>query len=221
MGSGRYFTFPLRLLWFTDPADKTKTIENVIDYSVFKFMESGECGDGNNEEKYKVAQKRLNFKGGTVTGCLKAGQNLIPKEKEVYTSVKTSYLFDARDNSLKLELLLLVAAIKSIIGSRNFTKTNRQFIIRRMYGRDHPMTRYRFDKLVSEAMTRRMLTIIPAGRGYYVSIRYTPEELKETVMQRITIHEGIRIEAAKAGKDIATLRKHYKSTYQQIPKTAP
>ena len=218
---GHYFTFPLKLLWFNDPAKHEQTIQDCIDYSIYKFMESGKCGNGTDSSKFEKAHELLNFSGGTIDKYENTGRRISQTitTGDIYTSVKTSYLFDARENILKLELLLMVAAIKSIIGhKRNFAKAYTAVIIRRMYGHEMPLSRRQFTKLVSDGMAKRMFTLIPAGRGYYVSIRFTSNELKEIVMQRITKYEGKRIEAAQAGKDIRTLKKQLYAEYKQIPK---
>ncbi len=219
---GHYFTFPLKLLWFNDPVNQKKTIQDCIDYSIWKFMDSGKCGNGTDSSKHKKAQELLNFSGGTIDKYKNTYSRISQTitKGDIYTSVKTSYLFDARENILKLELLLMVAAIKSIIGhKRNFAKAYTAVIIRRMYGHEMPLSRRQFTKLVSDGMAKRMFTLIPAGRGYYVSIRFTVNELREKVTQSITKYEGKRIEAAQAGKDIRTLKKQLFKEYKQIPKT--
>ena len=219
--NGHYFTFPLKLLWMSDPSKQQQTLQDCICYSVYSFLNSGKCGDGTDSSKLKNAQEILYLTGGTIEYYKKTGIRISQTitKGDIYTSVKTSYLFDARDNILKLELLLMVAAIKSIIGpKRNFAKSYTAVIIRRMYGHEKPITRRQFAKLVSDGMAKRMFTLIPAGRGYYVSIRFTAAELKEKVMQNITKYEGKRIEAAQAGKDIRTLRKQLQTEYKQIPK---
>ena len=219
---GHYFTFPLKLLWFNDPAKYKQAIADCINYSIFEFMESGQCGRSI-MEKLTNSKELLNFSGERSYADYSKDHKRISQtitKGDIYTSVKTSYLFDARDGKLQLELLLMVAAIKSIIGhKRNFAKAYTAVIIRRMYGHEMPLSRRQFTKLVSDGMAKRMFNLIPAGRGYYVSIRFTAAELKETVMQRITKYEGKRIEAAQAGKDIRTLKNQLKAEYKQIPKT--
>ena len=205
-----------------DQAKHKQTIQDCIDYSIYKFIESGKCGNGTDSSKHKKAQELLNFSGGTIDKYKNTYSRISQTitKGDIYTSVKTSYLFDARENILKLELLLMVAAIKSIIGhKRNFAKAYTAVIIRRMYGHEMPLSRRQFTKLVSDGMTKRMFTLIPAGRGYYASIRYTANELKEIVMHRIKKYEGKRIEAAQAGKDIRTLKKQLYAEYKQIPKS--
>lgn len=219
---GYYFTFPLKLLWVTDPSEYKQTIQDCIDYSIYKFMMSGKCGDGNDSSKLLKARKLLNFSGGVCNVYSNAGRKIAPtiNKGDIYTSVKTSYLFDARENLLKTELLLMVAAIKSIIGhKRNFAKAYTAVIIRRMYGYEKPVSRRQFTKLVSDGMAKRMFTLIPAGRGYYVSIRYTAEQLKHEVTSRITKYEGKRIEAAQAAKDIRAVKKQLQAEYQKIANT--
>jgi hypothetical protein len=211
MKNTAYFTFPLKFLWFTNPADKVKAMQDCIDYSTYKFMESGKCGNGKPDNRLVKAREILCFTGGTAANYKNVGirlSNTIIKG-DIFTSVKASYLFEARDGALRLELLLMIAAVKSIIGhKRNFSKTNRLFILHRMYGRETAVTRYQFDKIAREAIGRRLLTLIPAGRGYYVSIRFATDELKEAVMERMEKHQINRTETAEAGKDIMTFRKH-------------
>lgn len=222
--NGHYFTFPLKLLWVKDPTKYKQAIQDCIDYSIYKFMKSGKCGEGDGSSKLERAHELLHFSGGDIGTICETGRRITQtiNPGDIYTSVKTSYLFDARDGKFQIELLLLVAAVKSIIGhKRNFTNTNMLFILRRMYGRDYTMSRHKFNKLKDNALSRRILTIIPASRGYYVSIRYSASELKEAVIQRITKYESKKIEAAQAGKDIAILRRQLKAPNQRIPKTAP
>ena len=177
-------------------------------------MDNGKCGDGSRENQYKIAQSLLNFTGGTLQDTEKSfrAMKIISMTGDIYTSVKTSYLFDARNNGLQFELLLLVAAVKSVIGfKRNFTKTYREVLIRRMYGCDKPINRYQFNKLIDHATSRGLFTLIPAGRGYYVSIRYKVDELKEQLKLRINKYESQRIKRIKAGKDLMNLRKELRN----------
>jgi hypothetical protein len=212
MNTATYFTFPIKFLWPANYEDKEKTITECIRYSIYLYMKSGECGSGTLETKLDIARKKLHFSGSTIHAITETGEFLSKtvNEDEIITSVKTSYLFEARDGKLKLDLLLLLAAIKSIIGRRNFAKAYKNLIIYRMYGYDASITRYKFNKLVSAAIARRMLTVISAGRGYFVSIRYTPGELAEAVKEKIIKYSAKQAEVAKAGHDIQALKRKLK-----------
>lgn len=117
---------------------------------------------------------------------------------DVWTSVKTTYLFDARDGQLPVDLFRLVCAVKSIIGKRNFNKTYKKIILSRMFGakKEHLIPpenkdeynklsrRRQWNNLIDKAEQRNLLTFIPANRGYFVSIKYSDEKLRDEVIKR-------------------------------------
>jgi hypothetical protein len=218
---GHYFTFPLKFLWF-DPVEKEENLNKVIAWSIYKFMIE-KCSPGNDKERYKKAQSFLSFHGNNLNSTLRLynEMNYELTPGDIYTSIKTSYLFEARDNVFPFELLVLLAAVKSVIGHKhNFKKTYQKFLIRRMYGTDKPINRYQFNKLIDNATARGLFALIPAGRGYYVSIRYKSNELREQVKQRIIKYEGKRNERAEASRELMNLRKELRNKYKKTPKPA-
>lgn len=119
---------------------------------------------------------------------------------DAWTSVKTTYLFDARDGKLPVDLFRLVAAVKSIIRKRNFCQTYKVVILRRMFGckgikefnslhgnvEDLPLfKRKTWDKLLRTAEQRNLLTYLPTTRGYYVSIKYDEEKLRKEATAKL------------------------------------
>ena len=141
---------------------------------------------------------------------------------EIPTSIKRDYLIDVRDGKLRPDLLLLLAAVRSIIGvNRNMSSTNNSFIYSRMMG-DEPWrkyTRYYIDKLFAEAMRKNMLAKVSGGqgcRGYYVSIRYRPEKLSEKIIENIRISNEKKERTKKAGDDIAVAKKSFKEQKKKL-----
>jgi hypothetical protein len=143
---------------------------------------------------------------------------------EIPTSIKKNYLLDVRNGKLDPELLLLLAAVRSIIGKRNYTRTTSGFIYNRMFG-DIPwreFTRYWFDKLIDVAMTRGILTKLSGGpgfRGFYVSIEFKPEELSKKIINSLAYKNNAIQHVKKAENDIASFKKMVQE--QRIEKSLP
>jgi len=138
------------------------------------------------------------------------------------TSVKKEYLIDARDGNLNPEYLLLLAAVKSILGYRNLVRTTNQFVFERMMG-DNPWrkyTRYWIEKIFNEAMMKNMLSRVSGGqgcRGYYVSIRYRPEEVSREIKKRLFANNARKERAKKAVEQIAEFRETLKKKKSEDP----
>jgi hypothetical protein len=211
---GHYFTFPLKFLWFPQGENNLNIrnrLNEIICWSIIRFIQSGKCGSGTNEAKFKKAQKLLSFCGASYNRDFTAFSNLQPlvKDGDIYTSIKTSYLFEARDGKFPIPELLLLAAVKSVIGpKRNFTKTYRSVLTRRMFGDNIVFPRYRFDKIMNSATDRGLFKKIPAGKGFYVSVRYrTIMEFQEAISSRILNHTDKKAASAKAGHELIELKK--------------
>jgi len=128
---------------------------------------------------------------------------------DIYTSINTSVFFDARDGKLSFELLLFLAAVKSIIGKRNFTKTYKSVIINRMYGdKKKTISRYRFDILMDAAIQRKLINKIPAGRGFYISTRYIDSvEFTKAIIEKIKSYNKAKEERLLNGSLILSFKK--------------
>ncbi len=138
------------------------------------------------------------------------------------TSVKRDYLVEAREGKLNPEYLLLLAAVKSILGKRNFTRTTNATVFKRMMGIDpwRKFTRYWMDKLFTETMMKNMLTKVSGGpgcKGYYVSIRYRPEELSKKIKKMMLAYHEKKERTKKAADEIAEFRKTLKKKKPEDP----
>ena len=117
-------------------------------------------------------------------------------------------MFDCRNGEMEDDLLLLIAAVRSIIGQRNFCKSYREVITRRMYGGDgHNLSRWRFDKLFNKAQTRHLCTRVPAGRGFYISVRYRTDQLVLAVENRITKRQAELQRISEGERRLKNLKK--------------
>lgn len=128
---------------------------------------------------------------------------------DVRTGVNIQYLFDAseaRKQILPINFFRLVCAVSSIIGARNFNKTYKSVILSRMFGAKHPdlilpedKERYDFlfsmkkrrqwRNLLSQAEHRKLITYIPANKGYFVAIKYDYKQLISEIKRR-TVMKG-------------------------------
>ena len=131
---------------------------------------------------------------------------------DIPTSLKIDYLIDARDGKLDFKHLLLVAAVKSILGEKNFHSTTNLYVYKRMMG-DCPwreLTRYWIDKLFKEAMRKNLLSKVSGGpgfKGYYVSIKYRPVELGNQVIKGLRAKKILDDRPKKATDQICNYRK--------------
>ena len=216
----KYFTFPLKFL-HVPPVGYKQRFDLVVQWSIYEFIRRTKFLDQKTPiaEKERWVRQALNIEGGdmvTWENGWSALQELVTG-KEIFTSVKTDYVFEARDGGLDPNLLLLTAAIRSVIGpKRRFAKTNRQVIVARMFGSPDRLTRYSFDKLCLAASNRGMMTRIPAGRGFYVSICLKTDQLKQAVMDRVKNYEAKKLEQIEAGRQVANLKRIHR-TYRKIP----
>ncbi len=151
--------------------------------------------------------------------------------KDAYASVRTDLVFDAREGKLPSELFRFYVACKSIIGRRNFNSTSSNVLIMRMLGakskkaleailEDSNNTgakelfqklskRYQFNKLLESVNGRSIATVIPATRGYYISISFSLEQLTEAVKRNIAKRSLAR--NRMAGYDIREFEKSLSS----------
>jgi len=216
---GHYFTFPLKFL-HVSPAEYKERFAKIIHWAIYALiLRDTSAYSASNYDKEQRIRTKLNFKGGKLSewkSDWKELQNLMTGG-EIFTSVKTDYLFEARDGKLNPDLLLLVAAVKSVIGKYNFKHTYMMTIVQRMYGNPDHLTRHSFNKLCNTACAKGMMTKLPAGRGFYVSIRYKSDQLAEAVMSRITRYQAEMQKQVEAGKKIAALKRNYQIRIERAP----
>jgi len=163
---------------------------------------------------------------------------------DAWTSVKKDLIFDVKnsfydvgDNNSSLELFRLLAGVRSKIGKRNFCLMYKKEILNRMFGckNDEAIKkllannekirneyeflsrRRQFDRLIKKAAERKLLTIQPNNRGYFVSIKYTSEELrqrtenKKAVLLRIIARAFRVVYEENNGTEYLITEKDYKA----------
>jgi len=112
-----------------------------------------------------------------------------PIERDIFTSVNSEYLFDCRDGRLEVDLFLLHAAVRSVCGKRNFAKGYRENLVQRMYDDRVVLSRWKFDRLFDRAQARHLCSRVPAGNGWFISVRYNRKELEAAIKTRVEKYE--------------------------------
>lgn len=150
--------------------------------------------------------------------------------KDIYVSIKSSYLIDAMNGIIPLNMFSFIVAIKSLIQKRNYYKTTKNVIIRRMFGCktneifiqyrntnifiepiiENIIKRYQFDKLITQTQGRGFFTYIPAGRGYFITTRYDIDKLKSEVIRNIKKYSINKNKSAS--KEIRDFKKNLNDT---------
>jgi hypothetical protein len=218
-----YFSFPIKFLWHDpkeeQPFNEKKRVNEVIDYSIIKYSLSGKCGNGNDEERYNDAKRQLEWLDGSYQSA-NANYSLLigtVKERDIYTSIKSEYMFDALNGKFPFRLLLLLASVKSVIGKKNFTKTYKTVLLQRMYGHPNELTRYRFNKMISQAKDRGLFTMIPTRRGYFVSTKYRKtDDFKKKIEARKISYVNKQVESLEAGIYLDSLDKTLKEKLKRV-----
>lgn len=128
---------------------------------------------------------------------------------ETPTSVKTQYLHEVAAGTFDPELLLLIAAVKSKMFYGNYTRTTYPELMKRMYdGRPwRIITRRFYDRLMNEAIERKMLVKIKSWRSFYISIRYTADQLASAIIADKEKRKEPQYKIKMAAKRIAEYQK--------------
>jgi hypothetical protein len=139
--------------------------------------------------------------------CLKHEQKF---GKQPFPSMGLNLLFSFRDNPENIELLLAFAAIKSLIGQRNFTATNKDTIVMRMIGAKNKealqeaiknkslkaiyakyINRYWIDKLLNELLIKNFISSkVGFKRKLYISTTLNNSELALEVATFIKLKDA-------------------------------
>jgi hypothetical protein len=128
---------------------------------------------------------------------------------ETPTSVKTQYLIEVAAGTFDPELLLLIAAVKSKMVYGNYTRTTYPELMKRMYG-GRPwriITRRFYDRLMNEAIERKMLVKIKSWKSFYISIRYTADQLASAIIADKEKRKEPQYKIKMAAKRIAEYQK--------------
>ena len=139
-----YMNFPISFLGdaFIDVA---KTINCIFRYAVFKHSENLEFGD--EKARFKKAAEFFSIKFGDSDRALMLGENLKDgcrySIKSPNASVNMVILWDFYKNKkseFNIACFCAFCAIKSILGSKEYVKSNKEMILARMFGETKPIT---------------------------------------------------------------------------------
>lgn len=133
-----YVNFPISLL-----KDAFKNIKNMIDlifdYAVYKHSQTLEYGD--ELEKMKDAAKFFEINFGNIKGAISMAKGLQTNNlydlKAPNASINIAILWDYYNNKkteFDIACFCAFCAIKSILGSKDYVKTNKGMILVRMFG---------------------------------------------------------------------------------------
>jgi hypothetical protein len=173
------------------------------------------------------AAERLNIRLGSPKRILSnyyAAVNFMDKANDNYgrsplVGIKTSIAFETRDGAFDLDLFRLMCSISSIIGKRKFNRTYKSQIILRMLGAKNEVQliqllnspafesvhakfskRYHIDKILKQAISRKLMSKIGWRRGIYVSTKYNLIELTKAIEYRIESYRALD-QAEKDARD--------------------
>lgn len=201
----RYFSFPIVLLDGIFE-NKMQCLNQMFDYSAYKKSLDYE---GNESERYKQALKYLGVTNENEKKSIENGKYLIDSipDNLPTTSINIDVFFDYYKNSkteYEIAQLTAVLAIKSILGKKDYYKTNKKLIIARMFGfnsvKELPenthillkkySNKYQIDKLLNELQLYWGLKLFSDHcRGFYLSFKLSLKDLAK-----------INIEAKKSVK---------------------
>ncbi|MFZ4401983.1 MAG: hypothetical protein ACOYO1_18280 [Bacteroidales bacterium] len=196
----KYFTFPICLL--NGAFDDIHTVtDNIIDYSIYKHSLKLDLGTEKN--KMQAALDFYELIPGNIKKMTDNGKmlNNSKSERTALTSINRDMVFDFYKNyksEFDIACFCTFAAIKSILGKKEFCKTNKEFIISRAFSynsiSDVPeikpilfkkySKRYHIDLVLIELQTNWGLSLFSDhSRGFYLSFKLDIIELAKINIQ--------------------------------------
>jgi len=190
----KYFNYPIHLQHeiLTAPYE---VLNNIFDFAIVKFANELE---GSKEQRIKYVKKHFALTIGNEQQTWSNGSRLQNHQHPMpYTGIGRELWFDFYkniDNKTEFQLAQLAAfqGIKSILGKKTATKTNRSMIVARMFGyasskqvENSPLIekyskRYHFDKLINQLEMDWNLKVFSNHiRGMYVSFDLDYKALAE------------------------------------------
>lgn len=133
-----YINFPISLLKEAF-SNIRETVDLIFDYAVYKHSRTLEHGD--DLARMKAAAKFFNIKFGNIENALSSAKEL--QTNPIYdlrtpnASININVLWDFYKNKKTesdIACFCAFCAIKSILGSKEYVKTNKAMIISRMFG---------------------------------------------------------------------------------------
>ena len=223
-----YMNFPIS---FLEEAfeDIKNTINNIMHYAIYKHSRSLKIGT----EKEKMKDASLFFSttlGNTEDAILGAKKSISTKNlKTPNVSINMTILWDfyeADKNEFDIACFCAFCAIKSIIGNKEYAKTNKSLITARMFGfstlevsgfipetfisklKDKYCNRYHIDKVLLTLQTDWGLKLYSDhSRGFYLSFSKSLEDLAIICIEKKTKSKAKLLTEEKAKAKEAALKK--------------
>ena len=198
-------------------------LNNVFDVGVYSYSKTL---SGSEEKCYKDSLKFLGITQGNIKDRIANAKNILYKIPAKYptTGIEKDMLFDFYKNEKSdFDIICLGAflGIKSILGTKQYCKTNKAFIHARLFGyvstkeltakltpiEKKYQIRWHMDKILLELQTNWFLKLISNHqRGMYISFDFTLNELavksegskQVTKLQQLKELKAKAIEGAKA-----------------------
>lgn len=167
----KYFNFPVQLMQNVLKANqkiKQGFLTSLLHYAIYRhslFIEDLNEYEETEQERFKRSAEWLNVSIGNINSALCDGKELYSQYKKanVYTGLNTNIFWDFYKNEktdYQWECLFAFLAFKSIIGKKQYVKTNNQMLYTRMAGKEKVkeyqalkgfnFSRYHLDKIKTE-----------------------------------------------------------------------
>ena len=162
-----YMNFPVSFLEGAFENIK-ETIDSIMDYAVYKHSQNLDFGT--ELERVKSASSFFNLTFGSIEGAIKHAKELMRTKnlKTPNVSINIDILWDYYKNpknEFDIACFCAFCAIKSIIGDKEYAKTNKSLIIARMFG----LSECEEDEQTPETFSAVSATIFICERGGHVS----------------------------------------------------
>jgi hypothetical protein len=209
----KYLNIPIPMLADLHLNSK-KFFDNVFDVGIYTYSKNL---TGSEEKKYKASLEFLGITQGSVKSAIDNAKSILRRMPAKYptTGIEKGMLFDYYKNEkTEFEIMCLSAflAIKSILGTKPYCKTNKALIHARMFGyssvKDIPakltplqlryQIRWHMDKVLTSLQTDWFVKIISSHhRGMYLSIDL---ELNELVSKIAANKQSVKIQQLRENK---------------------
>ena len=222
MGKTIYVNFPVCLLSGAFENIQFVT-DNIFDYAIYKHSQNLEFND--ELSKIKSASNFFNVNLGLPERSLENGKNLLQQHiKSPNASINISIIWDFYNNKkgeFDIACFCAFCAIKSILGNKNFVKTNKKLILLRMFGENIQKNevlfnkysaRYHIDKILIKLQEDWGLKLYSDhSRGFYLSFKNSLKSLAEiSLFKKEKIKKKILVERKKKATEAALVKLNFK-----------
>lgn len=145
--------------------------------------------------------KRLNFQELNKQATAFIRQHETTHGPDAWTSVNTNLLYNTYNQEAEINHFRLIAAVKSVVGKRNFNDTYKSVLLCRMFGckkqgilttlfetnpelkakHEYLSRRRQWERLIDTAEEKGYFSYYSTGRQFFVSITMTKNELRQAV----------------------------------------